>query len=138
MAKANNTQLTAVPVEFGSFSGNKGTARIAMKFSPAHLSIAKAQKLFVNAQLRVTLVSDPNADDDVDGQATMEHAESASMDGIASVAGFGAREDKVTASLVFQRTAVNIEDLAACSCTSGTFTCERIGDANVADEEASK
>ncbi len=123
-----------IPCNFGVVGNRKKGNRIGVAISRDHVDLDRADELFTNAQLSVTLQCDPLAKEDAKGQQVADYGKSKLVDCnfTGDVHGFSVRSDVVRFSLLTP-TDVSIDRLAEFSFRAGTIFAERTGDAESDD-----
>lgn len=133
MGKPANKTVT-MPVRYGNVAVGKDKVRVGVKVDRSGLGLTRADELFCNAQLEVTLKCDPNAKDDAKRQETFE-AVDLSVAMVADAKRYSVGDDTIGVSLSIPKVLVDIAILSQFAAGSGTMECERVGDATGADDE---
>lgn len=134
---ANRNPKKTLKVTFrGVGHGTVDTVRIGVSAAMGQLGGDAMTELVKGAQLKAKLATDPNAKNDVDGQAVMRHGESAvkPFEGVANVSGYSVRDEVYSFSLAFPGD-TKLDPLNRFAFQPGKLALERIGDAASEVEE---
>ncbi len=99
------------------------------------LTLVELEELVTGARLVATLIADPQAKDDVDGQKTMMDTHSDHIEGLVSECnGFGSRPDHFSFRLSFHGDVVELTEIGKFAYKEGKVELKRTGNAEPAGE----
>lgn len=122
-----------VPVEFGGFSCGDETARLSLSISRDRMTPSRADQFLCGSRCSIRIAADPNADDDVPGQQTIDGL--SFIESVVDIKSYRVNSSRIGCGLTFSIEEIDVADLAALANHKGRLLLNRVGDAGDTDDD---
>ncbi len=130
-----NCKFSGAGTTKGGSSKETPGCGIGITIDKSRITPDQLEELVTGARLVATLIADPQAKDDVDGQKTMMDTHSDHIEGLVSECnGFGSRPDHFSFRLSFHGDVVELTEIGKFAYKEGKVELKRTGNAEPAGE----